>query len=197
MYRQPSDVLSGVVGICWLIFVAYWLISAIGVKRNVPGKGGFGRWARARLLMAALVFVLYTLPVFSPFWRFAYGLPLFHNEGARIAGVIFTALGVAIAIWARIYLGRNWSGQPSMKVGHELVMSGPYAFVRNPIYTGLSLALLGTGLALGPLWMMVFVVVMVMFLWRIHVEDGYMMELFPEAYPAYRAKIKALIPGVW
>ncbi len=84
-----------------------------------------------------------------------------------------------------------------MKVGHELVMSGPYAFVRNPIYTGLSLALLGTGLALGPLWMMVFVVVMVMFLWRIHVEDGYMMELFPEAYPAYRAKIKALIPGVW
>lgn len=197
MYRQPSDVLSGVVGICWLIFVAYWLISAFGVKQNVPGKGGFGRWARARIVMVAVVYLLVKLRLLTPLWRFAYELPFFHNEGVRLAGAIFTILGVAIAIWARVYLGRNWSGQPSMKVGHELVTSGPYAFVRNPIYTGLSLALLGTGMALGPLWMVVFVLALVMFLWRIQVEARYMMELFPETFPEYRKRTKALIPGVW
>lgn len=197
MYRQPSDLLSAVVGICWLIFIVYWLISAIGAKRNVPGKGGFGRWARARLFMIAAVLVLYELPVFSPFWHFAYGLSFFHNHAVRIAGAVLTMLGIGFAVWARQHLGRNWSGQPSIKVGHELVTSGPYEVVRHPIYTGISMALLGTGLVYGPLWIMVFLLALIMFAWRIRVEEGYMMELFPDVYPAYRQRTRALIPGVW
>ncbi|MFC5860791.1 methyltransferase family protein [Acidicapsa dinghuensis] len=197
MDHQSFDLLRRIVSICWIAFLLYWAISAFGAKQNVPGKGGFGRWARARLLLILIVYLLYTLPVFRPFWRFAYGLPFFYSDGARIAGVVLTVLGLGFAIWARVHLGRNWSGQPSMKVGHELITSGPYNIVRHPIYTGLLVALLGAGLVYGPLWMVALLFVIVMFLWRIHREEGYMMELFPDVYPAYQERTKALIPGVW
>ena len=59
------------------------------------------------------------------------------------------AAGLAFAVWARVYLGRNWSGTVTVKQDHELIRSGPYGFVRHPIYTGLLLAMLGTAIAIG------------------------------------------------
>ena len=58
------------------------------------------------------------------------------------------AAGIAFAVWARHYLGRNWSGTVTVKQDHELIRSGPYRLVRHPIYTGLLLAILGTAVAL-------------------------------------------------
>ncbi len=84
-----------------------------------------------------------------------------------------------------------------MKIDHELVTSGPYQYVRHPIYTGVLTALFGSGLVNGPFWMVVFVTGALVFAWRIRLEESYMMELFPDQYPEYRARTKALIPAVW
>ena len=66
-----------------------------------------------------------------------------------LLGLLMVVAGLAFAIWARVHLGRNWSGTVTVKENHELIRSGPYAIVRHPIYTGLLLAVLGTAIVFG------------------------------------------------
>jgi protein-S-isoprenylcysteine O-methyltransferase len=116
----------------------------------------------------------------------------------NVAGVSLSVSGVAFAIWARRHLGTNWSLNPSLKEDHQLVTSGPYRFLRHPIYTGMLTGLLGSLLAtFSPVWFYLLIVMIVTFIYRVHVEDNMMMQTFPEAYAAYKKKTKALIPFVW
>src|SRR6202044_2830086 len=64
-------------------------------------------------------------------------------------GLCLIAIGLSIAVWARRYLGKYWSGRITLKVDHRIIQAGPYAWVRHPIYSGLLLALLGTVLTIG------------------------------------------------
>lgn len=197
MNSHPLGILNAIIAILWLAFILYWGISAVGVKKPVAGKGSWRGWALSRLVLAAILIALVKMRVFSQFWNFANGLTFFNNGGVRIVGAVLTALGIAFAVWARRHLGRNWSGRATMKIDHELVTSGPYQFVRHPIYTGVLTALFGSGLVNGTFWMVAFVAGALVFAWRIRIEESYMMELFPDQYPAYRARTKALIPAVW
>ena len=122
---------------------------------------------------------------------------LTHNIVAMIIGIIILVIGLAFAVWARVHIGRNWSSEPSIQEGHELVTSGPYRFVRHPIYTGISCALLGTALVGGPVWLIIFIPVLIMFISRIHLEEKFMEETFPNEYPEYKKHTKALIPLIW
>lgn len=114
-----------------------------------------------------------------------------------LAGFVLTLAGALFAAWARLTLGANWSGRPSVKAGHELIVAGPYALARHPIYTGLLLALLGTALAIGE-WraLLGFLLIFVYFAAKISREERLMMQTFPDAYPRYCQRVKALIPGV-
>ena len=75
--------------------------------------------------------------------------------------------------------------------------SGPYRFLRHPIYTGMLAALLGTAFLAGWFWIMVFIVATLVFIRRIQIEEGYMVKLFPAAYPEYKNTTKALVPFLW
>jgi protein-S-isoprenylcysteine O-methyltransferase Ste14 len=125
---------------------------------------------------------------FSPFPR---------STATDALGIALCATGIGIAIWARWYLGRNWSVRPSLKEDHDLVTGGPYRFVRHPIYTGLILALLGTAIVTGLTSWIVLVLLTAVFVARIPVEERIMMKAFPDAYPAYRGRTHALIPAIW
>jgi protein-S-isoprenylcysteine O-methyltransferase Ste14 len=195
--HYPFDFLNVIVLIFFLVFYLYWAITAGGVKKDVPGKGSRIGWLLSRLGLILVLVVIYEFLVLSPLWRFANSLSFFRNEAVRIAGAFLTAVGLAFAIWARLHLGRNWSARPTMKVGHELVTSGPYRIVRHPIYTGLLMAWFGFGLVYGLVSMAVFLAFALMFVWRIRVEEVYMIELFPDQYPGYCASTKTLIPAVW
>ncbi len=113
------------------------------------------------------------------------------------AGLVLAASGVLLAFWARHLLGRNWSSVVQLKQSHELIDSGPYRYIRHPIYTGLLLAFLGTALKVGDWRGLVAVAMMLASFWRkLGVEERWLGETFGHAYAAYRRRTKALIPGV-
>jgi protein-S-isoprenylcysteine O-methyltransferase Ste14 len=120
------------------------------------------------------------------------------NDAVGLAGMVLTMAGCLFAIWARLALGGNWSGRATVKEGHTLIVKGPYAIARHPIYTGLLLASIGTALAIGE-WRCILglFVIGMMFLVKMSQEERLMMETFPAAYPEYRQRVKALIPGVF
>ena len=120
-----------------------------------------------------------------------------HSLALEGAGLAVTLLGAVFAIWARVTLGRNWSSVPQVKEQHEPVVKGPYRIVRHPIYTGLILAVAGTALAQNRgIWLFMVVLILASYWLKIRVEERLMMETFPEEYPEYRRRVKALIPGI-
>jgi protein-S-isoprenylcysteine O-methyltransferase Ste14 len=114
-------------------------------------------------------------------------------------GVVIDLAGVAFAIWARMTLGSNWSGLVmTVKEGHELVQTGPYAIVRHPIYTGLLLAIFGTALTLGTLASYIGLVAgLIALLIRVRFEDRLMHERFGDLHEAYYRRTKTLVPFIW
>jgi len=168
-----------------------------------PGDGASPSPNRARLGLSSLtpylpvligvaLLRLHALPeswIKEPLWP--------HSLALAAAGLAVTVLGAVFAIWSRVTLGRNWSSVPQVKEQHELVVKGPYRIVRHPIYTGLILAVAGTGLAQDKgIWLFMVVLIFVSYWLKIRVEERLMMETFPEQYPAYRRRVKALIPGI-
>jgi protein-S-isoprenylcysteine O-methyltransferase Ste14 len=104
---------------------------------------------------------------------------------------------LALAIWARVYLGRNWGMPMSRKVDPELITTGPYRTIRHPIYSGIILALIGTTIAVSWYWMVVVVLLGAYFVYSAFMEERFMARHFPDSYPEYRRSTKMLIPFIF
>ena len=185
--------LLSVVTIGWLLFFAYWWISAIGVKKNVRRRS-LRKEAGVRLVVLGVIIGIARLPGNREYFRKL--TPATIDSIAGAAGLAACVAGFAFAVWARLHLGRNWGMPMSFKQGHELVMTGPYRYVRHPIYTGMMLALLGSALIAGRAW---FVVLTAMVIYCVHsarTEERLMLENFSETYTEYKKRTKAFIPFV-
>ena len=175
--------LQTAIAIAWIIFWVYWLASAFGVKagsgtRRVPVTG------------LALLSVLLLLRVLRG------GSLGVHSPVLGAIGAVVFASGIALAIWARVHLGRNWGMPMTQKAEPELVTSGPYRFVRHPIYSGLLAGMLGTALATNLIGLIIVTVLGGYFYYSASVEERNLTATFPAAYPAYRTGTKMLIPFV-
>ncbi|TJX15954.1 MAG: isoprenylcysteine carboxylmethyltransferase family protein, partial [Mesorhizobium sp.] len=111
--------------------------------------------------------------------------------------VVVTLAGMAFLVWARQSLGRNWSQTVSAKQDHELVTSGPYRYVRHPMYTGGMVAGIGSAIVVGGGFIFLLILLGSLFLWRVGAEDRLLAVQFPNEFPAYARRTKALIPFVW
>jgi protein-S-isoprenylcysteine O-methyltransferase Ste14 len=168
----------------WAAFWLYWLVAAFSMKRgHVP-------WSRELGIRAVIVVVAVLLVRLGAFrdhdlntnsWRAGLGLAMF-------------ALGLAVAIWARVHIGRNWGTPMTQKNEPELVTSGPYRLVRHPIYSGILVAGAGTAVALSWLWLSVVVLAGIYFVYSAAVEERYMTEQFSDTYPAYKRSTKMFVP---
>lgn len=167
----------------WGVFGLYWLIAAAGAKE------GFGS---RRTLPPGLLLV----SAFLLLRIFTTDNLAVHSRILQVVGVIVFLSGLGLAVWARIYLGRNWGMPMTQKDEPELVTSGPYRFVRHPIYSGILLAILGTALATNIYWLVALGVMGIYFVYSARVEERMLTTSFPAAYPSYRAKTKMLIPFV-
>jgi protein-S-isoprenylcysteine O-methyltransferase Ste14 len=126
------------------------------------------------------------------------GLVIHHGSLPSLAAAVVCLAGLVITVWARVVLGRNWSGSITYKENHELVEQGPYRFVRHPIYTGLLLMLLGLAMVRGTADALVGVAIfIVVHIWKLRREEALMTRHFPNSYPAYFARTKALIPFLY
>ncbi|MCL4403777.1 isoprenylcysteine carboxylmethyltransferase family protein [Patescibacteria group bacterium] len=191
-------VINWLLAVPWLAFLIYWTVSAIGVKKDTVSRKWWQRaWTRVVILvLAAIVLSQRHINIGTSLGKIGLFSPA-SSVALMAVGAALCWAGIALAIWARYHLGRNWSNHPDIKEGHELVTSGPYRLLRHPIYTGMLAALLGTALMVGWFWFIVFAVTAFAFVRRIRIEEGYMLGLFPDAYPAYVGRTKALVPFVW
>jgi protein-S-isoprenylcysteine O-methyltransferase Ste14 len=119
------------------------------------------------------------------------------EDGGEAAGLALTVAGLGLAVWARLALGGNWSGRITFKENHQLVLHGPYARVRHPIYSALLLMFLGSALAVGTLGALVGLPLLFVGVWlKLRQEDELMSRHFPHEYASYRSRVSALIPGI-
>lgn len=175
----------------WLSWAVYWWWSGLNTKATLRHES-----LGSRLLQ--LLPVLVAVPLL---WADKVPGAFLNQRFFPWAAWVFwvaaciTAAGLIFTVWARVHLGRNWSGWITIKHGHELIVSGPYGVVRHPIYTGLLVAFIGSALAVGQ-WRGVLVAfVMWAALWRkLRLEERWMVERFGQQYEAYKLRVPALLP---
>lgn len=177
--------------VLWTIFAVVWLLGALRTK---------GTQERAPLTSR----LAYGIPVVAgAYLMFSESLPwgplyskVLPKSTALVALALFlTSVGIAFAIWARFYIGQNWSGAVTVKVGHELIRGGPYRWVRHPIYSGILLALFGTAVARRQLIGFIAVAFFLIgFLIKSRIEEQLMRKTFGEQYLEYTRSTGALVP---
>jgi len=188
-YSLVLDVISG----CWLVFAAIWVLASLSTKRTVYRESRAQRLRYWVFLVIAFLLLLYGR-------RLPYPLNLRiipHIAPIAWAAAVLCVIGLGFAIWARVTLGRNWSGMVTLKEEHELVERGPYRFVRHPIYTGILTMFFATALARGHLSGFVGTLLMFASFWiKLRDEEKLMLQQFPERYADYRRRAKCIIPFV-
>ena len=181
---------------CWVSLYGFLAIAAFRTKRTVEGRDWWLRiwWWRIGLLLFVVGIVTFiphlgahTLDALVP-----------HKPVAQeIVADLVTLLGFAVAFWARIMLGGNWSIGVTFKEDHELIQRGPYRYVRHPMYSGLSLLILGLVIWFADIVGLAIALVIFAGLWRRSRQEEKLLTVhFSTAYPEYRKRTKALIPFV-
>jgi len=189
---------NAAIALLWAIWIVVWTAAAFFVKRT-QRREPLGAMLLERVPVVAGFFML-LLPHWKPRRIPPALLQRFMAEGPGLALVALALVlaGLLVAYWARLHLGRNWSGEVMVKVGHTLITSGPYRWVRHPIYAGMTLALIGTALASGALYGVIgFGLILFGFLVRVRQEEALMRATFPGEYIEYSRHTARLIPGVY
>jgi protein-S-isoprenylcysteine O-methyltransferase len=177
--------------VLWVAFLVVWLIWAIRTK-PVQSREGVSSRLSYTIINVAAFYLMFSGDVLRGYLRAHLYSP---NSLTDAAGIAITFAGIAFAVWARVYLGGNWSSSVTLKVGHQLVRRGPYRWVRHPIYTGLTLAMLGTAIVRAQLRGVIAVVlVYIGFKIKSKIEEHVMTETFGAEYDDYRSQTGAIFP---
>lgn len=177
-----------VVFIGWIAFWVYWLAASVGVK---AGRTRWARFAGARVALILVVLLLVRLRVLKGHQTVT------HDPWLQGIGLAIFVLGLALAVWARVYIGRNWGMPMTEKADPELVTTGPYSVIRHPIYSGIILAMVGTTIAVSLYWLIAVVLLGAYFIYSAVMEERYLTERFPDTYPRYKKSTKMLIPFIF
>jgi protein-S-isoprenylcysteine O-methyltransferase Ste14 len=192
-WMQAYLLATDVIRACWIVFITTWLLAAVSTKRTVYRETSAQRLRYWVFFVIACILLLYRREL-------PYPLNLRMIPSATPVGwaaAFLCVAGLAFALWARVTLGRNWSGVVTLKEGHELVQRGPYRLVRHPIYTGMLIMFFATALVQSHLAGFVGVLLMFASFWiKLGREEGLMLQQFPERYAAYQQRVKRIIPFV-
>jgi len=180
-----------------------WLITQIGLgmRYGAHRAGGVAAPAK-RDPLSFLYFIVMSAALGVAFWGPVHVTPDYLSERGRIEiGIVgaLVALGVGFFVTALIMLGRNFALHAQVRGDGELITSGPYAVVRNPIYLGYFLILLATPMAFGHAQSLLIAVPLYLVggALRILREESVLRAHFGAAYEEYAARVKRLIPFIW
>jgi protein-S-isoprenylcysteine O-methyltransferase Ste14 len=176
----------------WAIWAATWLVAAFWSDRSAK-RPGFAAELPYRLVTVVGAVLLFG--IVSRSYRGALSLwSLGQSANWVLWGLTFA--GFLFSWWARLHLGRLWSGWVTKKTDHRVVDTGPYAIVRHPIYTGLILAAFSTAFLKGTAYALLGAAVMTLGFWiKARLEERFLRnELGPDTYDAYRRRVPMLVP---
>jgi protein-S-isoprenylcysteine O-methyltransferase Ste14 len=179
-------VIGIVILVGWVSFWVYWLAASFRVK---AGQTRWTRFAGIRVGVFLVFFLLVRVKALK-------GHGATNDPWLQGVGLAVFLLGLALAIWARVYLGRNWGMPMSQKADPELVTAGPYGSIRHPIYSGIVLAMIGTTIAVSLYWLVAVALIGAYFIYSAVMEERLMARLFPDSYPEYKRSTKMLIPFI-
>jgi protein-S-isoprenylcysteine O-methyltransferase Ste14 len=181
------------IGMLWVGWAAYWIVAARHTMTNRRTESLL-TGASYRVLLALGVILLAS----SGYHLSSANVFLWPQSAITLAiGLCLTMCGLSIAVWARRHLGKYWSGRITLKVDHRVIQSGPYAFVRHPIYSGILLALLGTVISIGTVQSCIgLAIIFISFVRKLTLEEQWLCAHLGAEYEHYRRRVKALIPCV-
>jgi protein-S-isoprenylcysteine O-methyltransferase Ste14 len=184
----PYQIMEG----AWIAFAAYWLWAARTQKRVQQREPIAARLLHIAYMACAFILLSSNDPrLVALNRRFVPDLPWI-----AVLGALLTCVGIAFAIWARRHIGRNWSGQVTIRKEHELIRTGPYAHIRHPIYTGLLLAVAGTALVIGQYrTLLALFVLWVGFTVKAKREEAILERQFGPAFDEHRRHTGFFLPG--
>lgn len=173
----------------WVLFSVYWTIAARNSAPTKSAESPVSTYFHQAVLSAALMLLFAPVPGLTGWF-----LPQrFHFLVA--AGVAVQVGFIMLAVWARRHLGRNWSAEVRVGEGHQLVRTGPYAYLRHPIYTAMLGMFLGTAIASSQYHALFGLAVLVAaYLRKTRLEEQIMTQTFGDEYDAYRRETRALVP---
>ncbi|MBO9498905.1 MAG: isoprenylcysteine carboxylmethyltransferase family protein [Novosphingobium sp.] len=180
---------------CWWAFILVWAAMARSAKRSVREERRADRLAYNLPTAAGMVLIATSSPAVWGHENWLTALALPRGLGFAIASAAAALAGLALAVWARVTLGRDWSVNVTLKEGHELVTGGPYARIRHPIYTAVILLATGLFLLVESVGALLGVALVALGCWiKLRQEEALMTGQFPDSYPAYMARTRRLIP---
>ena len=190
-HPQPTDIVS--ISLFWVGALAFFIV--LLRARSKPGAG-----QRARRDWTSLIGIVIQAVGIGVCGGRAHLAPFSPGEIPRALTVLLT-MGATVGLfgWATQTMGRNWAVVAQTRVDHELVTTGPFAFVRNPIYAALALFMVGLAVSSGHEAMLAiglpiyFIGTMV----RIRIEERLLVAQFGAKFDAYRGRVKRLIPGLF
>jgi protein-S-isoprenylcysteine O-methyltransferase Ste14 len=184
---------NSLIKICWFVFIVVWFVFSLVAKRNIQSNS---KRQSSFIRFVTIIVVIWLLKIIS-IRLIANANILSFNHFVRGCGVLICGAGIAFAIWARIHIGKNWGMPMSEKQKPELVITGPYRLVRHPIYTGLCVAMIGSMLTQGFLWLIYVIVLGGFFIHSAKKEERSMLLHFPDKYPGYMKRTKMFIPFIF
>jgi protein-S-isoprenylcysteine O-methyltransferase Ste14 len=184
--------------LCWFIFAGSF------VWRRKPPSPPDQKRNRGSLVGLALQGLSYAI-VWSVHREFL--TPIVSGSSLRetlsVVGNVIAMVAAAASVWLVIAavktLGKEWSLTARLVEGHKLATSGPYAYVRHPIYTAMLGMLTATGLAISRWQSLVAALVVFMLgtIIRLRSEEKLLREAFGEEFEVYAQRVAALVPGLY
>jgi protein-S-isoprenylcysteine O-methyltransferase Ste14 len=182
----------------WGAFWVYWLLQGMKtrseVKKEKSGDSNVTRLTHVFLVIVGTILLIErfeTLPLIGT-------QPIAPTGWMDAIGMAILLLSLAFSIWARFILGSSWSGAVQKVENQQLIQSGPYRYVRNPIYTGVIFGSVGTLLinaSVGGL--LGLVILIVAYIIKINKEQAFLIDEFGQNYLAYMKRSWALIPFIY
>jgi protein-S-isoprenylcysteine O-methyltransferase Ste14 len=190
---QSSSLPIRIIATCWILFCVIWLLAAALRKRSVYRESIAQRLRY--LIWLIMAYLLLTRGHRLPYPFNVRIIPA--TDFVQWMAAILCIAGLAFCVWARVTLGRNWSGTVTLKEGHELIERGPYRLVRHPIYTGMMAMILATAITYGQFAGIVAVILAFVSFWiKLSDEEKLMLQQFPDQYRSYQRRVKRIIPFV-
>ena len=185
------EVFHLLVEVPWIVFVLYWIVSAIRTRDTLQTESFVSRYSILLIEVAGFVLL----------FRHSAGIGFLGNRfrhrtlASAIVGSILTWMGIGLAIWARYHLAEYWSARITIKEDHQLIRTGPYAHLRHPIYSGIILATIGSALVIDE-WRCVLGVCLVLtgYCLKARKEEALLTRQFGDSFREHQKNAGFLIP---